>query len=200
MSLEKISRKKYGEDAANTLAFRVILDHVRAATFLISDGILPSNKDRGYYVRRLIRCSVRFAHQLGVTSGVLRDTCKNFIMAYKDTYPLLGELEETIVNIITLEEMKFVKTIEQGLRELKKVLAKTGKFNADDAFNLYQSYGFPLELITEELQRTHGCSVDEAAFRTVFHKHQELSRTGSGQKFVLKQSLERKQIGKIKNE
>jgi alanyl-tRNA synthetase len=183
-SLEKTSGKKYGEDSANTLAFRVILDHVRATTFLIADGVFPSNKDQGYYVRRLIRRAVRFARRLGITGNVLGDACKSFIDVYKDAYPQLEERSEQIITAIATEEMKFARTIEQGLRELRKILEGTGKFNADDAFNLYQSYGFPLELTTEELQRTHGYTVDEAAFRTAFHKHQELSRAGSGQKFA----------------
>ncbi len=183
-SLEQSSGKKYGENEADTLAFRVILDHVRATTFLIGDGVLPSNKDQGYFVRRLIRRAVRFARRLGISGNVLGGAAESFIKVYQGAYPLLAERREQITTAIATEEMKFAKTIEQGLRELKKILDGTGKFDANDAFNLYQSYGFPLELTTEELQRTHDYTVDETAFRTAFHKHQEVSRAGSGQKFA----------------
>ncbi len=182
-ALERATGKTYGADDADTFAFRVVLDHIRAATFLIADGVLPSNKDQGYFVRRLIRRAVRFARRLGAGS-VVRAASDAYISTYTEAYPELVEKREAILAAIETEEGKFAKTIEQGLKELQKVIEKTGAFTAVDAFNLYQSYGFPLELTVEELHRGHGMAVDAEAFRAEFKKHQDLSRAGSGQKFA----------------
>jgi len=183
-SIEKASGKKYGENPDDTFAYRVVLDHIRAATFLLGDGVLPANKDQGYYVRRLIRRSVRFARRLGVAEALVREVSSAYINTYADAYPNLAEKREMILSEIEKEESKFAKTVEQGLRELKKVIDKTKTFTGTDAFNLYQSYGFPLELTTEELSRTHGMTVDEAQFKADFKQHQELSRSSSDQKFA----------------
>lgn len=183
-AMEKASGKVYAANADETYAFRVVLDHIRAATFLIGDNVLPTNKDQGYFVRRLIRRAVRFARKLGVANALVREVSSAFIDAYAEAYPNLSEKREMILSAIEMEEGKFAKTVEQGLRELKKTLERTGTFTGTDAFNLYQTYGFPLELTTEELQRSHGMSVDEAQFREDFKKHQDLSRAGSEQKFA----------------
>ncbi|KKW28948.1 MAG: alanyl-tRNA synthetase [Candidatus Uhrbacteria bacterium GW2011_GWD2_52_7] len=183
-AMEKASGKTYAANADETYAFRVVLDHIRAATFLIGDNVLPSNKDQGYFVRRLIRRAVRFARKLGVANALVREVSAAFIDSYATAYPNLGEKREAILSAIEMEEGKFAKTVEQGLRELKKTLERTGTFTGTDAFNLYQTYGFPLELTTEELQRSHGMTVDEAQFREDFKKHQDLSRAGSEQKFA----------------
>jgi alanyl-tRNA synthetase len=182
-ALEAETGKTYGMDVSETLAFRVVLDHVRAATFLIGDGVLPSNKDQGYFVRRLIRRSVRFAKRLGAGS-VVRKVASAYVDVYQDAYPDLQEKRESILAAIETEEGKFAKTIEQGLKQLKQILEKTGIFTAVNAFDLYQTYGFPLELTVEELQRSHGLSVDVDAYRVEFKKHQDLSRAGSDQKFA----------------
>lgn len=182
-ALETASGKKYGTNEEETFAFRVVLDHIRAATFLIGDGILPSNKDQGYFVRRLIRRAVRFARRLGA-GAVVRSAAEGYINSYADQYPELQEKCEMILAAIETEEGKFAKTIEQGLKELKRVLEKSGSFTATDAFNLYQSYGFPLELTVEELMRSHGLTVDADVYRAEFKKHQDLSRAGSEQKFA----------------
>lgn len=182
--IERLSGKKYGESVEETFAFRVVLDHIRAATFLIADGVLPANKDQGYFVRRLIRRAVRFARRLGVTEALVRAVSESFIDIYSESYPTLAEKRAAILAEIEKEEQKFSKSLESGLRELKKIFDRTGTFTATDAFNLYQSFGFPLELTTEELHRSHGLKVDEDAFRAEFKKHQDLSRAGSEQKFA----------------
>lgn len=182
--LEQASGKTYGVDETETFAFRVVLDHVRAATFLIGDGVLPGNKDQGYFVRRLIRRAVRFARRLGVEGSVVRSVANAYIDSYQEAYPDLQMKRDTILSALETEEGKFARTIEQGLKELKRILEKTGSFTATDAFNLYQSYGFPLELTVEELQRSYGKTVDADAFRAEFKKHQDLSRAGSEQKFA----------------
>ncbi len=182
--IEQLSGKSYGAIADETFAFRVILDHVRAATFLIGDGILPSNKDQGYFVRRLLRRAVRFGRRLNVHEALVRSVSDAFITTYAQAYPKLAEKHDVILKEVETEELKFGKTIEQGLRELKKIVSSTGTFTGTDTFNLYQSYGFPLELTTEELTRSHNMTVDEAQFRADFKKHQELSRAGSEKKFA----------------
>ena len=183
-AIESATGKTYGVLADETYAFRVILDHIRAATFLIGDGVLPGNKDQGYFVRRLIRRAVRFAKKLGAAQAIVRTVAETYIAQYGNAYPILAEKREDILKALETEEGKFAKTIEQGLRELKKIVDRGNGVTGTDAFNLYQSYGFPLELTTEELARTHGLSVDEALFREEFKKHQDLSRAGAEQKFA----------------
>lgn len=182
--IKRLSGKTYDADAETTFAYRVVLDHIRASTFLIADNVLPSNKDQGYFVRRLIRRAVRFARKLGVQTALVREVANAFVDVYMEAYPKLMEKRIQILDAIEMEEGKFAKTVEQGLRELKKVLDKTGTFNGKDAFDLYQTYGFPLELTAEELLKSHNMSVDEQIFREEFKKHQDLSRAGSEQKFA----------------
>lgn len=182
--IEQVAKKTYGQNPEETFAFRVVLDHIRAATFLIADNVLPSNKDQGYFVRRLIRRAVRFARRLGVEQALVRQVSEAYIATYAEAYPKLDDRRQAILDEIEREEGKFAKTIEQGLRELKKVFDKTNTFTSTDAFNLYQSYGFPLELTTEELARSYNLKVDEDAYRAEFKKHQDLSRAGSEQKFA----------------
>ncbi|MBT4857379.1 alanine--tRNA ligase [Candidatus Uhrbacteria bacterium] len=177
--IEQVSGRVYGDDIKDTYAFRVILDHVRAATFLIGDNVFPANKDQGYFVRRLLRRSVRFARQLGVRDSLLSAVAKTYIETYKEAYP---ELSEKILDEIEKEEIKFAKTLEKGLREFKKVWDKSGSISGKDAFDLYQTYGFPLEL-TEELAQEEGQDVDREMFKKEFQKHKDLSRAGAQQKF-----------------
>jgi alanyl-tRNA synthetase len=183
-AIEAVSGKKYGENVDDTFAYRVVLDHIRAATFLLGDNVLPANKDQGYFVRRLIRRAVRFARRLGVAQALVREVASAYINTYAEAYPNLADKRDLILSEIEKEEAKFAKTIEQGLRELKKIIEKTKTFTGTDAFNVYQSYGFPLELTTEELSRTYNLAVDEQQFKDDFKKHQDLSRAGSEQKFA----------------
>ncbi|MEK7132078.1 MAG: alanine--tRNA ligase, partial [Patescibacteria group bacterium] len=184
LALESSTGKKYGADETDTYAFRVILDHIRAATFLIGDGVLPGNKDQGYFVRRLLRRAVRFARKLGVANAIVRSVSEAYIEMYKVAYPNLYEKREAILGAIETEETKFAKTVEQGLREVKKIVDRGNGVTGTDAFNLYQSFGFPLELTTEELQRSHDLKIDADQFAVDFKKHQDLSRAGSEQKFT----------------
>ena len=179
--IEKLSGKKY-ED--NKEAFRVILDHLRAATFLIGDGVLPSNKDQGYFVRRLIRRAVRFAHKLGVENNFCGEVAKMYIEDYKSEYANLEIDQKKIVAELSNEENKFRATLERGLKHYK-LEAETGKFKiipGEITFNLYQTYGFPIEII-EELAKEDGLEVDRRSFDEELKKHQDLSRTASEGKF-----------------
>jgi alanyl-tRNA synthetase len=195
--VERLSGKKYVD---NKEAFRVILDHLRAATFLIGDGVLPSNKDQGYFVRRLIRRAVRFAHKLGVENNFCGDVAKIFIEDYKSEYANLEADQEKIVAELSKEENKFRETLGKGLKEYQNAKIKmqndpiktqgvNGAGNAklkiisgEISFNLYQTYGFPIEII-EELAKEDNLEVDKNGFQEELKKHQDLSRTASEGKF-----------------
>lgn len=175
--IEELSGKSYKE---NQLSFRVVLDHLRAATFLIADGAIPSNKDQGYFTRRLIRRAVRHLQKLDVHEGITGDIVNSFIDSYSDesAYPELAVKREMIVAEAEKEEQKFKQTLEKGLKEFGKYEKVTGK----DAFVLFSTYGFPLEL-TEELAEEKGIEINKDEFKKEFTAHQELSRQASAGKF-----------------
>lgn len=192
-TVEKMSGKTYGEDEKETYAFRVILDHLRAATFLIADGAVPSNKDQGYFTRRLIRRAVRYGNDLGMTDLFTRQVAQGYIDTYKDVYTDLREKQDMILSELEKEEIKFRSTLESGIKEFEKLLKgfamafeKTGnkvtEIAGKQAFKLYDTYGFPYEM-TEELAEEHGLTVDKKGFDEAFEKHKNLSREGAEQKF-----------------
>lgn len=160
---------------------RVILDHVRASVFLIADGVLPSNKDQGYFVRRLIRRTVRYAKKLDIKEAYLEKTADAFIASYQEAYPALLEKRDSILLTLLSEEKKFLAGLEKGLKEFEKMY-QTGKISGQDAFILFSTYGFPLEM-TEELVLEYGGKLDREAFQAEFQKHRDLSRTASAGKF-----------------
>ena len=180
LTLERLSGRVYGAQPADTYAYRVILDHVRAAVFLIGDGILPSNKDQGYFVRRLIRRAVRFGTTLGLTNDFVALVGQSFIETYQEAYPNFLDKSVFITEELSHEEAKFRKTLETGLKEWKKLAG--APISGYDAFVLFSSYGFPIE-ITEELAKESGQTIDLEGFKTELSKHQALSRAGSEQKF-----------------
>lgn len=179
-TIEKLSGKVYGVNANEVYAFRVVLDHIRSATFLISDGVMPGNKDQMYFVRRLIRRAVRFARNLGVNENFTKEVASSFIETYKEEYKNLEEKKEVILTEIDKEESKFRKTLENGIKQFDKLLG--GNISGIDAFDLLQSYGFPIEL-TEELAKEKGFTVDMPTFVEEKNKHAESSRTASAGKF-----------------
>lgn len=166
--------------ADNLKAKRIIADHIRASVFLIGDGVLPGNKDQGYVLRRLLRRSVRYADALGMKHGSLFWVADTVIEKYKDAYPNLGEKKDMIRREIDAEEQKFRKTLEKGMKEFEK-LSKNG-ITGKDAFLLFSSYGFPMD-VTKELTKEKGIVIDEEEFNKEFKQHQDLSRAGSEQKF-----------------
>lgn len=191
--LAELSGKQYGENDRETFAFRVILDHMRAAVFLIGDGAVPGNKDQGYFTRRLIRRAIRFARDLGVHQHFCADIARAYVMEYADVYPNLRKNEENIVNSLAQEEVKFRKTLDGGMREFNKLLKgfaiafeKTGirvtKVSGKQAFRLYDTFGFPIEM-TEELAREEGLVVDRLGFDQAFLAHKNVSRLASEKKF-----------------
>ncbi|TSD01302.1 MAG: alanyl-tRNA synthetase [Parcubacteria group bacterium Athens0714_25] len=173
--IEELSGKKY-EDCKKE--FRIISDHIKAATFVISEGIAPSNTDQGYVVRRLIRRAIRYGKMIGIENNFTKEIAKVVFEIYGEVYPEIIIAKEIVFIELEKEENKFRQTLEKGLKEFNKLTLITGK----DAFNLYQSYGFPLEM-TEELAKEKNFSVDKKDFEDEFKKHQNLSRTASAGKF-----------------
>lgn len=182
MAIASASDVAYEYDASSPIEMRIIADHIRTSVMIISDGVLPSNKDQGYILRRLIRRSVR--HMLKLTSNQnLRPVAEAVIETLKDAYPDLETSKDRILEVVKNEEDKFYKTVEKGERQLRKLFDKKGQIDGHDAFDLYQTNGFPLELTTE-IAEEHGQKIDKTVFEAEFQKHQELSRAGAGQKFA----------------
>lgn len=172
-------------DGVQTLrAKRIIADHVRTSVMLISDGVIPSNTDQGYILRRLIRRAVRFADVLGMKHGSLFWLADVVCDSYKDVYENIGKQKETIKVAIDKEEEKFRNTLSHGLKEFEKSLEREGgkQITGRDAFILFSTYGIPVE-ITAEMAKEKGISVDMESYNTEMAKHQDLSRAGSGDRF-----------------
>lgn len=178
--LEELTGKSYG-DPAWQRSFRVVADHVRAATFILSDDVFPSNTEAGYILRRLIRRAIRHLDALGVEAETLSGIGALSIQAYQDAYPELAAKRESILGSLAAEEQKFRRTLKQGMREFEK-LAKKGSLSGHDAFVLFSSYGFPIE-ITEELASERGIPLDKEAFAKEMEEHQAKSRTAAEGRF-----------------
>jgi len=185
--LNELTGKTYLESEEITKAYRIVLDHTRTATFLLGDvkGIVPSNTDQGYVLRRLIRRAVRFGRNLGLPEGGLSSLSSAFIAKYSDVYPELKENEAKIYAELSAEEAKFSKTLEGGLKEFNKVITHIPGtvFPGKTAFRLYDTYGFPFE-ITKELAEEKGYTVDKEGYEKAFAEHQAKSHAGSEQKFA----------------
>jgi len=182
--IEWLSGKKYQESKDVTRAMRIVVDHLKAATFIMGDnkGITPSNVDQGYVVRRLIRRSIRYGRQLGIKEqSWTKEIAKIVVHDYFKNYPELKTNVNFIIEQLDSEETKFRKTLAKGLKEFNKIIKKE-YISGAEAFDLYQTYGFPLEL-TEELAAEQKLKVNKENFYQEFKKHQELSRTASAGKF-----------------
>jgi alanyl-tRNA synthetase len=178
--IASLSGKSYKD---HERAFRIIADHLRAATFIIGDprGVSPSNVGQGYIVRRLLRRAIREGRRLGILESFTHLIAQVYAGEYGGHYVELTQNLDKIVDELKKEEEKFGKTLEKGMKELEKMLSK-GPITGEGAFLLFSSYGFPLEL-TEEILREKGESVDRAVFAAEFKKHQELSRSASAGTF-----------------
>ena len=176
----EFSGKEYKKEYAWDVSIRIITDHIRSATFMISDGIMPSNEGRGYVLRRLIRRAARHGRLLGIDGMFLSDLSKTVIESSKDGYPELEEKKNMIFKVLTEEENKFNKTIDTGLNILAEMEAKISEegnktLSGDDAFKLYDTYGFPLDL-TKEILEEKGFSVDEEGFKKAMEVQREKAR------------------------
>lgn len=164
----------------NKFAFRVFADHVRAATFMIADGVIPSNTEQGYFVRRLLRRAIRYQDILYPENEILTTTIESVVKEYRDAYPFIEEKGYEIIKTILSEETTFRKTLKKGLKEFEKL--SSSNISGHDAFILFSTYGFPIEL-TVEMAKNKNIKVDTDGFREQMKKHQALSRAGAEQKF-----------------
>lgn len=167
----------------NVKAERVITDHLRTATFLLADGVRPSNLDKGYVLRRLIRRAVRYGKLAGIEQIFCSKVAENVINNYGANYHNLLSEKEKIVSELNLEEDKFSRVIEGGLKRLEQIIEKCGSVSGHDAFELFATYGFPFEL-TKELAEEKDITVNQAGFEAEFARHQEVSRGGMDKKFA----------------
>lgn len=190
--IEEFSGKKYEDSPEIKKGMRVVSDHIKAATFVMGDekGIVPSNTDQGYIVRRLIRRAMQHGKKLGIDKEIWTgDLARVVADDYSRIYPELEENLETVVEQMEEEESKFNQALKKGLMEFRHMVEKRKEedlrfetIGGRDVFYLYQSYGFPMEM-TKELAEEEGLSIDEEGFREEYRKHQELSRTASAGKF-----------------
>ena len=158
---------------------RIIVDHIKAATWIIMDGVIPSSNQQGYILRRLIRRAVRHAKKLGIEKPFTREIATVAIDQFSEIYPDLGKKREKILDVIEQEEEKFNNTLENGLKELESLLEKKIAIDGESAFKLYETYGLPLE-VTEEILLEKGVTLKERdSFFQAQKKHQEKSRTAS---------------------
>jgi alanyl-tRNA synthetase len=179
--IENLSAKKYAD---NRRAFEIVADHLKAAVFIMSEParIAPSNKDQGYIVRRLIRRAVVYGQELGVKNDAwIKQIADAVREIYKDVYPELEKNRVFVDEELEKEEAKFMKTLAKGLKEFEKIDQADG-ISGEEAFNLYQTFGFPIEVI-EELAKQKKVNVDKNGFDKKMKEHQELSRTASSGMF-----------------
>ena len=177
----EIAKVKYQTDEQKDISIRLITDHIRSVTFMISDGIIPSNEGRGYVLRRLLRRAARHGKLLGINGTFLAELSKTVIHEAKDGYPELEAKKDYIFKLITVEEENFNKTIDQGLSilsdlEEKLVADKKTVFPGEDAFKLYDTYGFPLDL-TKEILEEKGFTVDEEGFKAAMEIQRNTARS-----------------------
>ena len=171
---------KYKEDEKQDVSIRVITDHIRSVTFMVSDGIMPSNEGRGYVLRRLLRRASRHGRLLGIQDKFLSKLCETVIEGSKDGYPELEEKKEFITKVISEEEEKFNKTIDQGLSilaDMEKALEEQNKnvLSGEDTFKLYDTYGFPIDL-TNEILEEKNITIDEEGFSKCMNEQREKAR------------------------
>ena len=176
----EIAGVEYQKDDAVDVSIRLITDHIRSTTFMISDGIMPSNEGRGYVLRRLIRRAARHGRLLGINGKFMANLSETVINECKDGYPELEEKKAFILNVLTQEEDKFDKTIDQGLSILAQMEEEmkadgTTELSGENAFKLYDTYGFPIDL-TEEILAEKGLSLDEAGFGVCMQQQKEKAR------------------------
>jgi alanyl-tRNA synthetase len=183
--ISEISNRQYEENRKN---YRIIADHIRAATFILGDehGVVPSNKDQGYVLRRLIRRVINAGRKLGIEHLFTGALATIVVAEYGETYPELRENEEKIITELNREEEKFKKTIKDGLKKFDEIVGEIkgerSEISGKQAFDLYQSFGLPIDMVVE-LAEEKGLTVDAQGFEAELKQHQSMSRTGSEQKF-----------------
>ncbi len=182
--MDKLKKLSKNDDIQSR---RIVAEHLRSSMMIIADGGMPSNLDRGYILRRLIRRMIRYLNKLGINYEELPELIKLNIQILKDMYPELEQKKEKIIQVIVEEKDKFTKTLENGEKEFHKEVEKAreenkNKLDGETVFRLYETFGFPPE-ITKELAKEEGFEIELDKFDILFKKHQEKSRMGSEQKF-----------------
>ncbi len=178
--IEELTGRQYLQDKETTRAFRILLDHMRTAAFMIGDpkGVVPSNTNQGYILRRIIRRAVRYGRNISHPEGSLFAIADTIIEKYKEVYPELLQNRARIEEELKKEEQRFSKTLQGGLKEFEKAVAKAQDvIDGATVFHLYDTYGFPVE-ITEELAKERGLTVDREGYDKAFAEHQQKSRAG----------------------
>lgn len=182
----KISELTKTTYESNEKSYRIIMDHLRTSTFVLADNvdIKPSNKERGYVLRRLIRRSIRHLKTLGAPENSLREIANVVVNDYCEFYPELFENKDSVISRLEHEEKLFNKSLDQGIKEYKKIVSRLSdkEISGDLAFKLFDTFGFPIEL-TEEMASEDGIKVDMEGFKECYRKHQENSRTSAANKF-----------------
>ncbi len=177
---EEISGKEYGKNQKDDVAMRVIADHLRALTFLISDGVLPSNEGRGYVLRRILRRALRYGKELGIEKPFLYEGIDVVVDIMKEPYPELVSNKNFIKNVVKAEEERFIKTLKKGMEILKEIIEKAKKegrkhITGKEIFMLYDTYGFPVDLI-EDIAKDEGFGLDIAEYYKLLEEQRERAR------------------------
>ena len=184
--ISELSGKNYKDSADTVKAFRIVADHIRCATFMLGDprGVTPSNVDQGYILRRLIRRALRFAMQLDMPEDSLAKVAEAVVAQYGKFYSELNDNAKHIYDELDREELRFQKTLKNGMREFERIKAgfADGRIDGASAFRLYDTFGFPIEF-TEEMARENGLTVDVKGFEEAFENHQKKSQAGAEQRF-----------------
>ena len=179
--IERLSGKRYSKNQGETRAMRIIADHIKAAVFILAECISPSNKEQGYILRRLIRRAIRYGKEIGIKNNFINDAAGKVFEIYSD-YGHLQKNKKQILKELEKEEARFLETLENGLQKFKKMSAGKREISGKDAFLLYQSYGFPVEMI-KELAKENNIKMNEEDYAKELEKHQKLSRTATEGRF-----------------
>lgn len=182
----EISGKKYGENEKDDISIRVITDHIRSSVFMASDGILTSNEGRGYVLKRILRRAMRHGKLLGIEGHFMEGVAKKVIEISGEAYPALREKETTILKLINIEEEKFNETVKEGLSLIEDLMENMegDTLKGEDAFKLYDTYGFPFELTTEILEEK-GLKVDQKGFEKAMKEQKDKARNARSSKDIV---------------
>ena len=179
-----IAGKTYGDDKSNDISIRVVTDHIRSATFMICDGVIPSNEGRGYVLRRILRRACRHGKLLGINRKFMTELCRVVISQNESAYPELVDKSEYIIKVISLEEDRFNVTVDSGLAILSGIVEKVkaageSAISGADAFKLYDTFGFPIDL-TREIAEESGLSINEEEFAALMQEQKTRAREARG--------------------
>lgn len=179
-AIQNVLNVKYKEDAKKDISIRVIADHVRAVTFMIADGVLPSNEGRGYVLRRVLRRALRHGVLLGAKEPFLYKIVDSVVKKMGHVYPEIVEKQSFVETIIKAEEQKFITNLSRGLELVQKIVSASGKISAEDAFKLYDTYGFPIDIL-RDIAQENNYELDEAGFEKYLQQQRERSRKAQGE-------------------